>query len=402
MIFKEITEEEYRKFWKKSIQKNFLNAPEMAYTKADFKVYFLGVFKSDELISAIMLRGNKRHFNKYDFYAPRGILPEDPKVLEFLMKNLKDFLKEKDGYVFRIDPNIELIERDIDGKIVENGVNNEKIVKNLEKLGFKKNKFVKDISQIVWEFILPLEKKTEEDLLKDMKPNTRRRLKQALELGVEIKELDEENLNIYYDIFRKTADRKSFGARDFNYFKRMYELFSKSGGISYVVAVINPKKSLEKLEKGLKETKEAEVNTKREIKDKADRIKSFETRIEKLENIFPKAEDKEIVLSSGMFLINDLEILHLYGGNDDRYMKLDGQYAMQWEMIARALNTGCVRYNFYGVPPNLTEETGEKGVYEFKRGFSGRCLELIGEYELPLSGFYYPVKIISKIKSLFK
>ena len=55
---------------------------------------------------------------------------------------------------------------------------------------------------------------------------------------------------------------------------------------------------------------------------------------------------------------------------------------MQWEVIKKALEEGVSFYNFYGTHP--VELPGEKGVYEFKRGFRGEFIEYVGTFAKPL------------------
>ena len=60
------------------------------------------------------------------FYSPRGVLIDynDKELLEEFTKEIKKFLKEKNGFLLKIDPYVEYQERDNDGKVVENGYNN--------------------------------------------------------------------------------------------------------------------------------------------------------------------------------------------------------------------------------------------------------------------------------------
>ena len=78
MIFTEITESEYREFWEGYDNRCFLSAPEISHLRNDAKVFFLGVKSSSEssakLLAAVMVRCTLRHFGKYDYYAPRGML----------------------------------------------------------------------------------------------------------------------------------------------------------------------------------------------------------------------------------------------------------------------------------------------------------------------------------------
>lgn len=398
--FVEITEAKYRSFWNKSDQKCFLSAPEISCLRDDYKVLFYGVEKEGKIVAAAMIRGTKNSFG-YNFYSPRGILVDysDKKLLNFFVSNLKETLKNMGGYVFRIDPNVEFVERDIDGNIVEGGYNNEKCVENLKENGFSAVKYVEGVSQITWEFVLPVKGKTEEEILSNMKSNSKRRLKQALTYGIKIKDLKREGLGEFFDVLRDTASRKDFNARDLAYFEKMYDLYGDK--IQFVSAVICPKEALEKLQKDKEEIVASEPKTIRERKDKEDAIKSIDVRIGKIEEILADADSDEITLSSGMFFTDQPEILHLFGGNVGKYIKLDGQYILQWEMIRRALHGGYQRYNFYGIPENINTHPENYGVYEFKRGFGGKVIQLIGEFEMPLSYKYSILRAIRKIKKLF-
>ena len=391
MNFQEITESDYRSFWEHSPQKCYMSAPEISKLMAHAKVFYLGVKREGHLVAAGMFRGTKRRLLGYDFYAPRGPLLDynDATLLEFFIRHCHDFLHHAGGYRLRIDPNLPLLERDIDGLPVENGWDNQPIVDHLTSLGFRPRPYVENVSQITWEFVLPVAGQTKEKLLEQMKPNTRRRIKQALELGIEIRDLDYDHLDSFYQVLADTGSRKSFEIRDLDYFQRMYQLFNPMGGIEFVSAVFNPKKSLAKLNDKLTQLQATTPDTIEAKRLQAGSIKSLETRIAKLTGLFPEPTDTEITLSSGMFMTIQPEILHLFGGNVGAYLKLDAQYALQWEMICRALSGGFQRYNFYGIPPDISTHPENYGIYEFKRGFSGYVEQLIGEFELPLSSRYH-------------
>ena len=390
MKFVQIDEKEYRKFWNKSPQKTFLSAPEIGHLHENSKVFFLGVKNREELVAAAMVRGIKRRFGFYSFYSPRGILVdyEDEKLLKFFVENLAKFCKKERGMVLRIEPAVILKERDIDGKIVPGGENHEKVVENLQKLGFRQVKYVEGKSQITWQFVLDVKGKTEEELLKNMKGNTRRQLKQAEELGARIKVLEYDEIPEFSKILNETAERKGFEARTETYFQKMYKSFHSLGEIKYVSVVLNLKECMDRLKAKKEEISREEPQTIREKKDHADAVVSIESRIKKLEEIAgKKPKDEEVTLSSGMFLTMKPEILHLFGGNAEKYMKLDGQYILQWAMIREALKEGYDRYNFYGIPENIDQHPENFGVYKFKRGFGGHVEQLVGEFELPLNLF---------------
>lgn len=397
MLFTTLTEPEYTDFWQTSPQKHFLNSPQMAHLNENERILFYGVKDDRQTLAAAMIRGTKTHLGQYNYYSPRGILLDyhNRALLTFFVQHLKHALQQQHGYVLRIEPNLLLVERDINGAIVPGGIDNRHLATELQSLGFLPVPYVENISQITWQFVLPVKGQTEDTLLAHMKPNTRRRLKQAIALGIKTKLLSLSELDSFYRILQATGATKHFSVRDLSYFQKMYRLFGKD--ILFVSAAINPATAIESLEHLLSTTAATPATTKREIRDQADQITSLQHRIAKLTSLFPHRDDREITLASGMFLAIQPEILHLFGGNAPTYLQLDAQYVLQWEMIKRALHQNFARYNFYGIPRGLDPSSPSYGVYEFKRGFSGTVEELFGEFELPLSNLYHLKRLKTKL-----
>ena len=95
-----------------------------------------------------------------------------------------------------------------------------------------------------------------------------------------------------------------------------------------------------------------------------------------------KEHGSQLDLSAAMFMMTGHEVIYLFSGNYDEYMKFNAQYAIQWNMIKYANEHGFDKYNFYGISGNFDETDSEYGVYEFKRGFGGNVVEYIGEFDL--------------------
>ena len=194
MNFQEITEKEYRSFWENHPLKSFLSAPEIAQLKekSGWNSYYVGVKENKKIIAATMLVSKKRKFNSYEFYSPRGYLLDfnNTQLVDFFTKELIDYIKSKKGYIFRIDPYLIYKERDINGDIVEGGVDNSKVVSHLLELGFKKVPKGKK-EQASWMFSLNIDK-DEDILLKEMRQNTRNTIKKAEKIGIDVKEISYE------------------------------------------------------------------------------------------------------------------------------------------------------------------------------------------------------------------
>lgn len=411
MNFTEISENEYQKFWEKHPLKTFLSSPKIGSLreKQNWKVDYVGVKKDKKLLAATMLLSHKRHFNRYEFYSPRGFLLDfnDKDLLMFFTKELKKYLKTKKAYTLRIDPYIINKQRDIDGNIVEGGIDNTPVINTLYNLGFKKVN-TKDMEQVGWMFSLDLEGKTEDEILKEMKPNTRNTIRKAEKFGINIKELSYEELDEFQKIMIETGDRKGFSVRDISYFQNMYKLFSKDQEVKYYISELNLKDYINKLEEEKKE-KEEKISSLNDAKyndglkkNLTNEILSIEKRIKEAEEIRNSTKKDIITLSGSMFMLIKPEIIYLSSGNYEEYMKYNSQYLIQWMMIKKGIKEGFKRHNFYGIPENINQHPKDYGIYEFKRGFNGYVEELIGEYELPLSYHYYILKLIKKLKGVKK
>ena len=407
MKFQEITEKEYQEYWQTHPLKTFLSAIEIGKLrkKSNWQVSYVGVKKGHKLVGAAMLLSHKRHWNRYEFYSPRGYLIDfkNKELLDFFTKELKKYIQEKKGYILRIDPYVIYKERDIDGNIVEGGEDNSDVVENLMNLGFKRVK-TSEMEQVGWMFSLGLEGKTEKEILKEMKPNTRNTIHKAEKFGIMMKELSYEELDRFQNIMEETGQRKGFSVRKLTYFQDMYRLFHDKGEIKYYITELNLKEYISRLNEEKKE-KEMKIENLSDAKynegqkkNLENELASIEKRIKKAEEIKKDAKKDIITLSGSMFMLIQPEIIYLSSGNYEEYMKFNSQYLIQWEMIKYGLKNDFKKHNFYGIPENINTHPKDYGIYEFKRGFGGYVEELIGEYELPLSWHYYVLKFLHHMK----
>ena len=162
MEFTELTEDEYEKFWETHPLKTFLSAPEIGHLreKNSWDLKYVGIKKDKSLVAATMLVSIKRKLGKREFYSPRGYLIDfnNKELVNYFTEELKKYIKKNNGYVLRIDPYVIYKQRDIDGNIVEDGIDNSSVVNNLYKLGFKKVP-IKNMEQVGWMFSLDIEGK---------------------------------------------------------------------------------------------------------------------------------------------------------------------------------------------------------------------------------------------------
>lgn len=404
MEFLLLSESEYEKFWNNHPQKTFLSSVEIGKLreKKNWKVHYVGIKENNILCGAAMLLSKRKCLNIYEFYSPRGILVDynNKRHLSFFIKNLSKYIKKEHGYILRIDPYIINKERDINGNVIENGIDNCEIIKTLKKLGFNKSKTKE---QVTWMFSLDLDGKTEDEILKEMKPNTRNIIKKAQKIGITIKELTKDRLNDFNDIIKKTGQRRNFSPREESYYKEMYNLFKPKNEIKYLITELNLNDYVEILvkEKEEKLTKLNNKNIKKTRKEELlNEIKTLEDKINDANDIKKKTNSDIITLSGSMFMLIKPEIIYLSSGNYEEYLKFNSQYLIQWELIKYGIRNGFKKHNFYGIPENIDKHPDNYGIYEFKKGFNGYVEELIGEFELPISKYYYLLKLFNKLKEV--
>ena len=407
MEFQEITEKEYQKYWEKHPLKTFLSAPEIAKLreKSNWDTYYVGVKEEGKLIGVTMLLAHKRHFGKYEFYSPRGYLLDfnNKELVDYFTNSLKRYIREKKGYIFRVDPYLIYKERDINGDIVEGGVDNSKVVDNLFKLGFKKVP-TENMEQVGWMFSLDLEGKDEEQIMKEMKSSTRNKIRKIEKSGIEVNEIGYDELDRFQSIMEETSKRKGFSNRKLSYYQDMYNLFHDKDEVKFFITELDLKKYISNLEKDIKE-REDKLNSLSDAKyndgakkNLTNEINSITKRIDDAKSIIEDKGTEVITLSGSMFMLIQPEVIYLSSGNYEEFLKFDSQYLIQWNLIKYGIKHGFKKHNFYGIPANINEHPKDYGIYEFKRGFNGYVEELIGEFELPITWHYSLFKLIHKIK----
>ncbi len=360
MKFIEITPEEFREYATTSPYKSFMQTPEIAKYRESkgWTSYFFAVKdNTGAILGATMAVAKPTFMGKSTFITPGGPIMdyENSKLVSFFLKHLAEFAKAHNGYVLHISPYYELIERDRDGLPVEGGFNHKQARNHLLSLGFRP---LEHPDQPQYLFAMDINGRTSEQILADFKRNTRNHVRKADKMGVTVRELAKPELHLLKNITESTSERRHFTDKPLSYYEQMYDLFVPRNEAKFILA-------------------EAVTNE--------DSRKS---------NVLTP-------LSAAMFMLVGDEVVYLFSGSDERYMRdYNAQYAIQWYMIKYAAEHGFKRYNFYGIGTLPDPQSDNYGIYDFKKGFGGQVIELIGSYELPLNAFYYLHQVATKAKGL--
>lgn len=415
-----LTEEEFSGFAKNHEQATFLQTLSWAKLKEKngWNWELLGFKQENKIICGTMVLSKTVILGKKMFYAPRGFLIDykNMEILDEFFIKIKKYLKDNNAIFLKIDPYVLYHQRDIDGKIVENGIDNSEIVSHLYKLGFKMQckRPGEQSLQANWMYVIDLRNQTFEDILKNMNSTVKRTIRKNEKNGVTLREGHFEDLKEFQEVLDHTSERRGFISRSLSYYQNMYEQFGENIKLYFVDLKVEEKlkefqEEKEKLTKNYEQLLDTIKNTETKIseeklKEKENEIKRLEEKIENYEQMLKKHGSK-LTLSAVLYFMYGKEVLSFIGGDYSEYLEFQPFATMHYDMLKYAIDHGYEYYNMYGISSDLSEKDPMYGVYEFKKKFGGVVVELIGEYDLPISKFYYLVYkisywIVHKLKKL--
>jgi lipid II:glycine glycyltransferase (peptidoglycan interpeptide bridge formation enzyme) len=333
MEIKEITD---RSIWQRFFEENgstsFLQSWEWGEVQKslNYGVLRVGVFDKNNLkaIAQIIKIESRRGNFLFIPHGPIFLQMEKGKTkLKTYIEKIKNYLitiakKEKYSFI-RIAP------------IIEDNQNNRKMFENL----LFKTAPIYMHAERTW--VLDLNK-TEQELLNNMRKTTRYLIRRADRDGVVIEERsDQKAFDIFWRIYKETAEREKFVPYSFKYIKSEFEefnrtnralfLFGKVAGEYYASALI----------------------------------------------LFTK--------SSGF-----------YHQGASIHTKFPVTYRLQWEAILWAKKRGCSLYNFWGIKQEGRTPKDWDGLTLFKTGFGGRQIDYIPTQDYIISPKYYLTYLYEK------
>lgn len=281
-------------------------------------------------------------------YIPRGpvFMPggnADEEAQRAFWSGVHKAAKKRGAIFLKVEPNVELGEQ----------VTKSDIDRKMQALGFRPAGRLQPARTIVLDI-----DKSEDDLLKAMKPKTRYNLRLAGRRGVVVRRAETlDDLRAFYRLLEVTGERDEFGIHTLPYYEHMWKVFGPGGDNSVLVLLA-------------------------EHPDEQERT--------------------EGPVAGLMSLKFGREAAYMYGASANRGREHMPNYLLQWEAIRWAKEQGCTVYDFWGIPDAPAEDASEgggdatkdsdsvspvnarsglRGVYWFKKGFGGREIEYPGAYD---------------------
>lgn len=414
--FVNLSEDEFRNFIKKHEQSSFMQTIELGNLKKELGdlYYLFGVKEKNNVVAATLILEEPSILGYKSFYAPRGYLIDysDKELLEFFCKNIEKFAKSHKGFRIIIDPNVIYQIRSSDGD--ELGLEkNDTLINNLSNLGYKHFGFnlYSEAMQMRWEYRLKLDKDYEH-LKSNYSKSTRKNIDSCYKKGLRVRKGNIEDLPVFAEILESTSIRKAFKGRNLEYYQKMYKHMNElmTIYIAYIDSNIYYQNTLNAL------NDEKENNVKIQNKMKVDMVgnklknqkETSDRLIQKYEEELKKAEDfkKENPVSKDVGALLSLksgnEYLTLSSGILEEYRSFMPKYAMYDEHVKDALKGKYKWVDFYGITGCFDKNDKYYGIYEFKKGFNGNVVELVGQFEKKISSFYTVYAFLKKIRKLIR
>ncbi|OGK62296.1 hypothetical protein A2334_02280 [Candidatus Roizmanbacteria bacterium RIFOXYB2_FULL_38_10] len=179
--------------------------------------------------------------------------------------------------------------------------------------------------------------KTEDDLLKQMKPKTRYNIRLAQKKGIAIKEMsNKEGFEVFQKLYFATCKRQKYFGHNYHYHKIVWD--SLSNDIAHILI----------------------------------------------------AYFKDIPLAAyELFYFNGV-FYYPYGGTSPLYRNFMAANLLMWRTILLGKKLGAKKFDMWGsMPPVYSEKHSWAGFTRFKEGYGTKFVEMVGSFDLVISPFLY-------------
>lgn len=267
-------------------------------------------------------------------YIPQGPIWGKEEALKLFINEIKRIGKENNCFVIVCEPRVRK-QSDRFKQLITNG--------------FKSTKKAVQPRETVFVDLT----KSEEEILASFSKNTRYNIHYAQRKGITIKKYTspsgKSRIEDFYKILQLTKERKYFKVQSLEYFKDLWEEFSKSTKVTLY-----------------------------------------------------EAWYKYELLHSLIVLNNNIWAGSLASGSSRKFSNLKATYLARWESIKDAKRKGCKIYDFFGATKSKDENHPFFHTTQFKVGFGRTVEEFSGTFEIVLNPIkYYTWRLLERL-GLFK
>lgn len=340
--------------------------------------------------------------------APNGYLIEyqNKELLKTFTEELKKYLlKEKITYLIT-NPMFKLKVFNKSNTLIEN---NQFIYDYLIELGYRNLGYYSEFEK--YDVIIE-NYHSSEDIYKNFNRNTKRNIKEAINLGITLKKENPNNLPTLYNIFKKKT------TKSLSYYQNLFNVYqSNDNKMEIFSATLSPHKFLinsKKLyEQELKKNEIIHTNftkTNYHITEKklnkritSDNIlEKYHERLEYAIKLDQKYQEP-ITLGTCIVIRNNREIYFLMDGYNENYRIIHSTHILKWAIIKKYYSIGYRIFNLGEIHQQYYKKSNKYyGQYLYKIGFGGNIIEyspnLLLIINKPVYNTYNKLKLIKLAK----
>ena len=282
------------------------------------KVFYFGLYDGDDLIGSAVVILKKAKRGAY-LEIPGGPLLDwdrNKRAVKAFMQEIRKVAEREKCVFVRMRPNI------------PDDYNNQQLVRELG--------LVPSPMHLHAEHTVMLDLSlSEDDLLKDMRRQTRYEVRRAQKLGIEVTfDTSKYAFTDFYNLQLETAKRQDFIPSSCRFIEAQHEAFE--GAARIYTASLNGKP-----------------------------------------------------LAKGLIIMQSPEAIYHEAASTEEGRKYPGAYALQWQVIRDAKDLGMKRYNLFGIAPPNSPHHRYAGVTTFKTGFGGEQVTYLPAQDLVIRPFRY-------------
>ena len=400
----ELEKEKYESFVKNNKYKShFLQSyswGELCKEKRGLTPYYLGLVEKDKVLAATLLLKKNLPLGLCYLYSPRGYVLDfnDFKLLDIFTEELVKFAKTQKAIYLKIDPDIIWKKENYLGEVTLEEAKNQKIFKELKRLGYKHLGFTKNFETMQPRYTFRIDLNQDlETIESHFSKTTKQRIQKSLKLQTEVEIGTEKDLPTFYHLMMLTESRKDFVSYKIDYYKTLYKLFNESDKATLFLGKVNLEKTLKILNDELNEVvkKINELPKENLSKSNKNKLKELERQKDKTKEEIEKYQKykKEygniITLSAHMILEYGDKAWVLYAGNHNILTETYVNYNTYYEHLKFCKERGLKIYDQFGTIGDLSKDNPRLGIHEFKKKFGGDYIEFMGEFDYVIKPIYY-------------
>lgn len=386
-----VSQEEYTDFVINHKYSHFLKSYEWGEVSKcrGLSPYYVGLKNDGKLVATALLLKKQLPLGYSYFYIPRGYTIDysDTSLLNEFTNYIKNFTNKHKSLFFKIDPDIKLHTIDKDAKVIDDGINNYKLVNDLVDIGFKRKKLNYYFENMQPRYTFRVDVSSDMDVVRKRYSKTVFRfIKQGSKYDVDVRVGTRNDIDEFIRLMKMTEKRQGFFSHNYDFYPQLYDIFSKSNSVSLLLASVSLSHCLEVIHE--------------EIKNCSDQVKL--QKLKNTENLFKSVSSVKdsIVISSYINIHYGNKSWYLYGANDLTFKDTFANYKLFDFQIEHAHNLGKEIFDEFGTIGNPMSKKSVAGLHEFKKKFGGEYTEFIGEFTYVTKPFMY--FIFDKVIPLYR